>query len=55
MQETYKIVRFHRNRSQTVISRGLTLKEAKEHCSLESTHKRDKDGSVSWFDGYTLE
>ena len=50
MSETYKIVRFwkdgqHRN---TIIRRGLTLQEAREHCSRMDTHKEGV-----WFDGFT--
>lgn len=53
---TFKIVRFNRKRgSQKVIDRGLTLDEAQRHCTREDTHKRDKDGNIVWFDGYTAE
>ena len=54
---SYKIIRFYRdsNRRQRVIERGLSLDEAQRHCTLESTHKKDSDGNVIWFDGYTEE
>lgn len=53
--ETYKIVRFRFKGKPRIIKRGLTLEEAQEHCSDESTHKLDKEGNVVWFDGYTRE
>lgn len=46
---TYKIVRFRMNRGSRVIMRGLTLEQAKEHCSRPDT-KGD-----TWFDGYEKE
>jgi hypothetical protein len=50
---TYKIVQYHFDENhpnhRKVIKTGLTLEEAQEHCSDESTHG---DG---WFDGYTEE
>jgi hypothetical protein len=58
---TYKIIRFHRDKPdgtigpRPVIRRGLTLKQAQEHCSREDTHKVNQDGTVVWFDGYTEE
>lgn len=52
---SYKIIRFRFNKPQKVIKRGLTLEEAKRHCSSEKTHKLNKDGSVVWFDGFTKE
>ena len=52
----YKIIRFFRSgKTPRTISRGLTLEEAQAHCRLESTHKKDKDGLVIWFDGYEKE
>ena len=49
---SYEIVRFYRdqNKDQEVKQTGLTLEEAQDHCSLESTHE---DGV--WFDGYREE
>ena len=46
---TYKIIRFSFMKSNKVIKRGLTLEEAQEHCSKNST---SGDG---WFDGYEKE
>ena len=49
-QQTYKIVRFYRgNHNPQVIKRGLTLAEARAHCSRPDT-KAD-----NWFDGYQPE
>jgi len=51
---SFKIIRFRKDkegypaRNQT-IKRGLTEKEAQEHCQREDTHGKD------WFDGYTLD
>jgi len=45
----YKIIRMKREGKNKVIKRGLTLDEAQEHCSLESTHGK------GWFDGYEEE
>ena len=44
----YEIVRFYQdsNKAQEIQKTGLTLEEAQDHCSLESTHGSD------WFDGY---
>lgn len=54
--KTYKIIRFYQltdNKKQRkeneVIKTGLTLEEAKRHCSQENTHSSD------WFDGFTEE
>ena len=47
--KTYKIIRFHMDKPQRVIYRGLSLEEAQEHCSQEDTH------GERWFDGYTEE
>lgn len=54
----YKIIRFHKDKpdgtkgARPVIRRDLTLKQAQEHCSDESTHKVNKDGTIVWFDGF---
>ncbi len=52
MVKTYEIVRFYSdsNKAQKVQKQGLTLEEAQEHCSLESTHE-----AGVWFDGYREE
>jgi hypothetical protein len=52
---TYKIIRMFKNGNQRIIKRGLTLNEAQAHCRLESTHKKDSQGNVIWFDGYDEE
>lgn len=46
---TYKIIRFRKSGSHTIIKTGLTLEQAQEHCSREDTHGR------GWFDGYEAE
>jgi hypothetical protein len=46
---TYKIIRMRAYGDHRVIMRGLTLEEAKEHCSSPKTHGAD------WFDGYEFE
>jgi hypothetical protein len=46
---TYKIVRFHQNKDNETVTRGLTLEQAQAHCKREDTHG---DG---WFDGYDEE
>lgn len=49
-EKTFTIMRNYRdNRDSEVIETGLTLLEAKEHCSRADTRG---DG---WFDGYTEE
>jgi hypothetical protein len=53
--KTYEIIRCRPDRRATVIKHGLTLEQAKEHCSDESTHKLNKDGSVEWFDAFREE
>jgi len=45
----YKIIRFRQNGSNEIMRTGLTLEEAKEHCSKKTTE------SQTWFDGYTKE
>lgn len=49
MDDSYKIIRFCRDRPNEVVETGLTLEEAQEHCQSEDTHG---DG---WFDGFELE
>ncbi len=44
--EKYKVIRFSMNAPSKVIKKGLTLKEAQEHCRREDTH------GEGWFDGY---
>ena len=49
---TYRIVRFYSDQTHKdngkIIKEGLTLKEAKEHCTNEDTQKPGV-----WFDGFT--
>lgn len=44
----YKIVRMYRdvNKNSRTIKKGLSLKEAQEHCSKSDTR------GEGWFDGY---
>ena len=49
---TYKIIRFRCEGLNRVIKTGLTLEEAKEHCSLKSTHNMKGKSNTWWFDGY---
>ena len=53
--ETYKIVRFWFEKGNEVIKTGLTLEDAQKHCRREDTHKKDENGNIIWFDGYTKE
>lgn len=53
--KTYKIIRFYFDEPPRVIHRGLTLDEAKEHCSKDNTHKFKRTGELIWFDGFTEE
>lgn len=48
--DTYKIKRFFKDgRDAEIVETGLTLAEAKEHCSDPSTKGED------WFDGFEKE
>lgn len=52
-ERTYKIIRYYApdmKRDNEVISIGLTLEEAQEHCNDPDTHEKGK-----WFDGYVEE
>lgn len=51
----YKIIRFYRNGKNRIIMRGVSLEFAQFHCKSKSTHKKDNNGNVIWFDGYTQE
>lgn len=51
----YKILRFNVNKPTRTINTGLSLEEAQLHCTSKDTHKKDKNGNVIWFDGYTKE
>lgn len=51
-KDTYKIMRYYgpeSDKTDTVIYRGLTLQEAKDHCAKDYTSGKD------WFDGYMRE
>jgi hypothetical protein len=41
---SYKIIRFHREKPQRVVARGLSLEDAQKHCQASDTHRFDKDG-----------
>ena len=48
---SYTIIRFYKSgKKREIIKRGLTLKEAQEHCSRDNTRKEGV-----WFDGYQNE
>lgn len=62
----YKIVRYYQNnRKPRVMRRGLTLKQAQEHCNDPETSSKTKGNpgarklanmdaeQLHWFDGYT--
>lgn len=46
----YKIIRFNKGGPNKIVKTGLTLDEAKAHCSRADTRCEGK-----WFDGYTEE
>ena len=48
-EQTYEIIRFHRDGENEFVKGGLTLEEAKEHCNDPKT---SGDG---WFDGFRAE
>lgn len=57
----YHIVRFYQNGKSRVIRRGLTLAQAKKHCSHPETSSSTATTAVAkartrkhgaWFDGY---
>ena len=62
---TYKIVRYYRDRdTKQTIKRGLTLEEARAHCSDPETSSRTCSRSYNvrltrkmgpWFDGFAEE
>ena len=62
---TYKVIRFFRDSDKRmVIKTGLTLEEAREHCSDPETSSSTASGIVEialtknfgpWFDGYSEE
>lgn len=59
---TYKIVRHYFKNGKRIIKRGLTLEQAKAHCSDPETssstcklwiHRKRTERMGAWFDGYT--
>lgn len=63
---TYKIVRHYQDpsRENEVITRGLTLEQAQDHCNDPETSSSTATGAAAvertetvgaWFDGYTEE
>lgn len=60
--DKYKIVRYYyRSRNKRTIARGLTLKEAQEHCGNPETSSKTATCAAAkaitrrngpWFDGY---
>ncbi len=55
---TYKIIRFRFEGDDRVIKKGLTLEEAREHCSDPETSGftcSDLNKRGQWFDGYDEE
>tara|TARA_R110002020_G_scaffold224540_1_gene434071 strand:- start:26 stop:184 length:159 start_codon:yes stop_codon:yes gene_type:complete len=50
----YDIIRFYENGRKRTMDSGLTLEEAKEHCSDPATAGWTRSG-VRFFDGYTAE
>lgn len=62
MGKTYAIYRYYskEGRPARLMRRGLTLKQAQEHCNdpetSSKTAKRGRGGATcDWFDGYTTE
>lgn len=64
---TYQIVRFYANApelNRTIVTRGLTLEQAREHCNSPETSSRTAttpealartERYGAWFDGYEEE
>ena len=64
METTYKIVRMFMNHPSVVVERGVTLEEAKEHCSDPQSSSKTcttEEGMAltaekgPWFDGFDEE
>lgn len=62
--QTYKIVRMYFNGGNRTIKTGLTLEEAKEHCSDPETSSQTATSAAAqkrtrecgpWFDGFEKE
>lgn len=43
---TYNIIRYTFKKKSKTVKKGLTLKQAQNHCKLESTQGK------GWFEGY---
>lgn len=63
-EDTYRIVRFYQNHGREVITEGLTLEQAEEHCNDPETSSRTATGEHAerrtrqmgaWFDGFEKE
>ena len=54
-EDRYRIIKFHRNGASTKMRglNSLTLDDAKRYCQREDTHKKDREGNVIWFCGFT--
>jgi hypothetical protein len=50
----YEIIRFYGNGRKRTMDSGLTLEEAKKHCSDPATSGTTRSG-VRFFDGFTKE
>lgn len=57
----YHIIRFYQNHTSRVIRRGLTLAQARKHCTNPETSSRTATSAAAkartrklgpWFDGY---
>lgn len=48
-EDTYRIVRFRRDGEPEIVSEGVSLEYAQEHCNDPKTR------GVDWFDGYEKE
>tara|TARA_R100000458_G_C8172465_1_gene172420 strand:+ start:184 stop:489 length:306 start_codon:yes stop_codon:yes gene_type:complete len=48
MDQSYKIIRFFKDKPSKVIRTGLTLEQARNHC------KDPKTSGDDWFDGYDI-
>jgi len=53
--DLYKIVRYHHpssDKSDFVVTSGLSLEEAKEHCSSDESSFREGPEEDWWFEGF---
>jgi hypothetical protein len=46
-KHSYKIVRYYEDKPNRTVKKGVTLEDARKHCSKKSSRGR------GWFDGYT--